>query len=110
MSRRWTWPARRWGARTMPIDPDLAVGADLGSRPVRWEDTDVLLYHLAVGAQPDELGYVYEAALRGVLPTFATVVSTLRDTEPPKVAMPGIDVDLARVVHGRQELILHAPI
>jgi len=94
----------------MPIDPAVAVGADLGTRELRWDSTDVLLYHLAVGAGPDELGYVYEAALRGVLPTFATVATTLRDTEPPRVSMPGIDVDLARVVHGRQELVLHRPI
>jgi acyl dehydratase len=70
----------------------------------------VLLYHLAVGAGPDELGYVYERELRGVLPTFATVAGTLRDTGPPQVSMPGIEIDLTRVVHGRQEIELHGPI
>jgi hypothetical protein len=94
----------------MPIDPAVAVGAELPGRDLSWDTTDVLLYHLAVGAGPDELSYVYERALRGVLPTFATVIPTLRDTEPPQVSMPGIDVDLARVVHGRQELVLHHPI
>jgi len=94
----------------MPIDPAVAVGAELPGRDLSWDSTDVLRYHLAVGAGPDELSYVYEHALRGVLPTFATVATTLRDTEPPTVKMPGIDVDLARVVHGRQELELHRPI
>ena len=94
----------------MPIDPAVAVGAELPSRDLSWNSTDVLQYHLAVGAGPAELSYVYEDALRGVLPTFATVATTLRDTEPPKVSMPGIDVDLARVVHGRQEIELHRPI
>jgi acyl dehydratase len=94
----------------MPIDPAVAVGAELPGRDLGWDSTDVLLYHLAVGAGPDELSYVYEDALRGVLPTFATVASTLRDTDPPAVKMPGIDVDLARVVHGRQEIELHRPI
>ncbi|MEU7907172.1 MaoC/PaaZ C-terminal domain-containing protein [Actinoplanes sp. NPDC049118] len=94
----------------MPIDPDIAVGAELPGRDLRWDSTDVLLYHLAVGAGADELRYVYEGALRGVLPTFATVATTLRDTEPPKVSMPGVEVDLRRVVHGRQELIMHRPI
>lgn len=92
----------------MPIDPSVAVGAALPTRDLSWDSTDVLLYHLAVGA--DELPYAYEAALCGVLPTFATVATTLRDTEPPAVTMPGVDVDLARVVHGRQELEIHRPI
>jgi acyl dehydratase len=94
----------------MPIDPRVAVGAELPGRDLSWDTTDVLLYHLAVGAGADELSYVYEGALRGVLPTFATVATTLGDTEPPAVTMPGIDIDLARVVHGRQELELHRPI
>ena len=94
----------------MPIDPAVAVGAELPGRDLSWDSTDVLLYHLAVGAGPDELSYVYEGALRSVLPTFATVATTLRDTEPPSVTMPGVDVDLARVVHGRQELEIHRPI
>lgn len=94
----------------MPIDPGVAVGAELPSRELSWDNTAVLLYHLAVGAGPDELSYVYEGALRGVLPTFATVATTVGDVEPPKVSMPGIEVDLARVVHGRQEIELHRPI
>lgn len=94
----------------MPIDPAVAVGAELPGRDLSWDSTDVLLYHLAVGAGPDELSYVYEGALRGVLPTFATVATTLRDTEPPTLTMPGIDIDLAQVVHGRQELELHQSI
>ncbi|GAA2643272.1 MaoC/PaaZ C-terminal domain-containing protein [Paractinoplanes durhamensis] len=92
----------------MPIDPARAVGAELPSRDLSWDSTDVLLYHLAVGA--GELPYVYEDALCGVLPSFATVATTLGDTEPPTVRMPGVDVDLARVVHGRQEIELHQPI
>ncbi|MFI5889664.1 MaoC/PaaZ C-terminal domain-containing protein [Actinoplanes sp. NPDC051513] len=94
----------------MPIDPAVAVGAELPGRDLSWDSTDVLRYHLAVGAGADELSYVYEDQLRGVLPTFATVATTLRDTDPPAVKMPGIDVDLARVVHGRQELEMHRPI
>jgi len=94
----------------MPIDPRIAVGAELPGRDLSWDTTDVLLYHLAVGAGADELSYVYEGALRRVLPTFATVATTLGDTEPPAVTMPGIDIDLARVVHGRQEIVLHSPI
>jgi len=93
----------------MPIDPDKAIGAQLPSQEVSWSASDVLLYHLALGAGPDELRYVYERDLR-VLPTFAVVAGTLRDTRPPSVAMPGIDVDLVRVLHGREELVVRQAI
>jgi acyl dehydratase len=90
----------------MPIDPAVAIGADLPAREVSWGRTDVLLYHLALGAHTGEPHYVFERDLR-VLPTFAVVAGTLRDTAPPRIAMPGIDVDLVDALHGRQELTIH---
>ncbi|EHR50486.1 acyl dehydratase [Saccharomonospora marina XMU15] len=98
----------------MPIDPDAAIGADLGETTFSWSSSEVLLYHLALGAgarptDPRELRYAYEADLR-VLPTFATVAANFRTFEPPAVAFPGIDIDLAKVVHGTQEVALHRPI
>ena len=93
----------------MPIDPAKAIGAALPSAEMSWSAGDVLLYHLALGAKPDELRYVYERDLH-VLPTFAVVAGTLRDTEPPTLVMPGIDVDLVQALHGRQELTVHGPI
>ena len=33
----------------MPIDPDLAIGAELPSRSFAWTESDVLLYHLGGG-------------------------------------------------------------
>jgi acyl dehydratase len=93
----------------MPIDPAKAIGAALPSREMSWSSGDVLLYHLALGAKPDELRYVYERDLQ-VLPTFAVVAGTLRDTQPPSLVMPGIDADLVQALHGGQELTVHAPI
>src|SRR3954471_5570504 len=46
------------------------AGTDLGTRRVTYEDRDVILYALAVGAGADELDLVYERRLK-VLPTFA---------------------------------------
>jgi acyl dehydratase len=74
----------------------------------------VLLYHLGIGAGADpvdsrELRYAYEDDLR-VLPTFGVVAPTLRDTEPPKVELPGIDIDLASVLHGSQEITVPGPL
>jgi acyl dehydratase len=93
----------------MPIDPAVAIGAELPADDLAWNSSDVLLYHLALGAGTDDLRYVYERDLR-VLPTFAVVASTLRDTEPPTLTMPGIDVDLLDALHGREELTIHEPL
>ncbi|MBB3051257.1 acyl dehydratase [Prauserella isguenensis] len=98
----------------MPIDPDRAIGADLGETAFTWSASDVLLYHLALGAgaaptDSRELRYATEGDLR-VLPTFATVAATVRATEPPEVRFPGIDIDLAKVVHGSQQVVAHRPL
>jgi len=98
----------------MPIDPAVAIGADLGAVEFAWTSTDVLLYHLGVGAgarpvSPSELRYVLEDRLR-VLPTFGVVAPNFRTFEPPGVTFPGIDVDLSRVLHGTQSITVHAPL
>ncbi|MFF2086793.1 MaoC/PaaZ C-terminal domain-containing protein [Nocardia sp. NPDC058176] len=98
----------------MPIDPQIALGAALPSREFSWTPTDVQLYHLGLGAgarplDPVELTYLDDLAPQ-VLPTFATVAPTLRETEPPRVSFPGIEIDLAKVVHGHQEVVVHKPI
>ena len=91
----------------MPIDPDIAIGAELPEIKFSWTHSDVLLYHLALGAT--ELRYVYERGLR-VLPTFGVVAPRFHETAPPAVSFPGVDIDLARVLHGTQEITVHAPI
>ncbi|MFI9505913.1 MaoC/PaaZ C-terminal domain-containing protein [Nocardia sp. NPDC052566] len=98
----------------MPIDPKIALGAELPSREFSWTPSDVQLYQLGLGAgtrwtDPAELRYLDDRAPQ-VLPTFATVAATLHDTEPPRVRFPGIDIDLAKVVHGFQEVRVHRPI
>ena len=60
----------------MPIDPAVAIGAEIGEVSFAWTSSDVLLYHLALGAGPDELRYTYERDLV-VVPTFATVAANL---------------------------------
>jgi acyl dehydratase len=93
----------------MPIDLDRAMGAALPVETFSWTDEDVILYHLGIGAgsdpvDPGELRYAYEADLH-VIPTFANI--------PPfsmlmgLVSVDGMDVDLAQILHGEQETILH---
>ncbi|HWM03651.1 MAG TPA: MaoC/PaaZ C-terminal domain-containing protein [Actinophytocola sp.] len=98
----------------MPIDPVVAIGADLGSTTFAWTSADVLLYHLALGAgaaptDPVELRYVLEDRL-AVLPTFGVVAPGFRTFEPPAVRFPGIEVELAKVLHGTQTITLRGPI
>ena len=98
----------------MPIDPSVAIGAELGEVTFSWTASDVLLYHLALGAGAEptsahELRYTYERDLQ-VLPTFATVAANLRIFEPPAVSFPGVEIDLAKVLHGTQEVVAHRAI
>jgi acyl dehydratase len=106
----------------MPIDPDLAIGADLGSRTFSWTTSDVLLYHLAIGAgtragdqlDPAVLRWTTEHAGAGqgpqVLPSFGVVAPTFHETQAPSVEMPGVQISLGQVVHGSQSITVHAPI
>jgi acyl dehydratase len=91
----------------MPIDVAVAVGAELPEIKFAWSQSDVLLYHLALGAT--ELRYVYEQGLR-VLPTFGVVAPRFHETAAPVVSFPGVDIDLARVLHGTQEITVHGPL
>jgi acyl dehydratase len=98
----------------MPIDPAVAIGAELPETEFSWTASDVLLYHLALGAgaaaaDPRELHYVLEDRLR-VLPTFGVVAPGFRTFTPPAVRFPGIQVDLTKVLHGSQSITVHQPL
>ncbi len=93
----------------MPINPEVAIGAELPEIEFSWTSSDVLLYHLALGAGTDDLRYVLEDRLH-VLPTFGVVAPNFRTFEPPAVRFPGIEIDLAKVLHGAQSITVHRPI
>ncbi|MFF9864145.1 MULTISPECIES: MaoC/PaaZ C-terminal domain-containing protein [unclassified Streptomyces] len=97
----------------MPIDASQAVAAEPRSAEIHWDHKDVQLYHLGLGAgspatDPDELRYTLESRLH-VLPSFATVAGAGMGMMGG-LAAPGIDVDLAAVLHGGQSIRLHRPI
>ena len=93
----------------MPIDPDVAVGAEVGTQDFSWTSSDVLLYHLAVGAQ--DLSYTLEtSADLQVLPSFAVVAPTVHAIKPPSLDLPGCDINLAQVVHGSQQVLVNGPL
>jgi acyl dehydratase len=92
----------------MPIDPSVAIGADLGAREFSWTESDVLLYHLGIGAT--DLSYTLETAGLQVLPSFGVVAPTFHETDPPPLDLPGCDLDLAQVVHGSQSISVAGPL
>ena len=96
----------------MPIDVNRVLGAELEGETYTWTDNDIILYNLGVGAgvpptDERELRYTYEGDLHAV-PTFGTI--------PPFGMMmslgtvEGLEIDLAQVLHGSQELVVHHPI
>lgn len=98
----------------MSIDLKAALGAELPRQRFSWTPNDIQTYHLALGAGSSpldnrELRYLDDAKPQ-VLPTFATVAATFHSTEAPRVRFPGIDIDLAKVVHGSQEIETYAPV
>ena len=104
----------------MPIDAAKAVAAEPRTGEISWTAKDVQLYHLGIGAgarpdiagpatDPDELRYTLESRLH-VLPSFATVAGAGSPGVISSLSMPGIEVDLARVLHGGQSLTVHRPV
>lgn len=98
----------------MSIDLDVALAAEPVAQRFSWTPNDVQTYHLAIGAglsplDEAELHYLDDAAPQ-VLPTFGVVAATFHATEAPRVRFAGIDIDLAKVVHGSQEVEAFAPI
>jgi acyl dehydratase len=96
----------------MPIDPKKALGAELGAGTSSWEEKDVILYNLGIGAgdpatDPGELEYTYEKNLKAspsfaVIPTFGAMGGM--------GAIEGLEFNFAMLLHGEQEIILHQPI
>ncbi|MFI8241390.1 MaoC/PaaZ C-terminal domain-containing protein [Streptomyces sp. NPDC085866] len=104
----------------MPIDAALALAAEPRTGEITWTTKDVQLYHLGIGAganpdkdspatDPDELRYTLESRLH-VLPSFATVAGAGSPGVISGLSVPGVDVDLARVLHGGQTLRIHRPL
>ncbi|HEY0697090.1 MAG TPA: MaoC/PaaZ C-terminal domain-containing protein, partial [Micromonospora sp.] len=102
----------------MPIDPSTAIGAHVGTTEFSWSSSDVLLYHLGIGAgsrsgdhlSADALRYTLDGPALQVLPSFGVVVPTFHETDPPPLDLPGCDINLAQVVHGSQSISVSAPL
>ena len=98
----------------MPIDLGVALGAELEPVEFSWTSSDVQLYHLALGAgadpmDPRELRYLTDGTPQ-VLPTFSSVAASFHMTEPPSVSFPGIEIELSRVLHASEAVVVPAPL
>ena len=91
------------------IDPRTALGTPLPARTYRWTELDVLRYQLALGAGPEHLHWSYERDLR-VLPTFPALAPSAGMFDPPALLFPGVHVDLTRVLHASQAVVLDGPL
>ncbi|ORW21448.1 3-alpha,7-alpha,12-alpha-trihydroxy-5-beta-cholest-24-enoyl-CoA hydratase [Mycolicibacter nonchromogenicus] len=98
----------------MAIDLDVALGAEFGQVEFSWTVTNVQLYNLALGAgsdpmDPRELSYVVDGKPQ-VLPTFGCVAASFNEVDPPKVSWPGIEIDLAKILHASEKVTVPAPL
>jgi hypothetical protein len=98
----------------MPINPEIALAAELEPIEFSWSSSDVQLYHLALGGgadpmDPRELRYLIDDVPQ-VLPTFGNVAATFHVTKPPTVRFPGIDIELSKVLHASEQVTAPAPL
>jgi acyl dehydratase len=96
----------------MPIDREKAVGFEFAEGEGGYEQDDVILYHLGVGAgvpatDPGELEYAYEKNLK-VLPSFPTVVHA--GAVASIFDVPGMKFNPALMLHGEQDVEIHQPL
>jgi acyl dehydratase len=98
----------------VPINLDIALGAELEPVEFSWVSSDVQLYNLALGAGSDpmnsrELRYLTDGTPQ-VLPTFSSVAASFHATEAPTVSFPGIEIELSRVLHASEAVTVPAPL
>jgi acyl dehydratase len=96
----------------MAIDPNKARGAQLPDGQSSYTKDQVILYHLGLGAgvpatDPKELEYTYEKNLK-VLPSFAVIPAF--GSMGGIANVPGMQFNLAMLLHGEQEVIIHRPL
>ncbi|MFW2388844.1 MAG: SDR family NAD(P)-dependent oxidoreductase [Polyangiales bacterium] len=101
------------------IDVDAALGARYPDRVSSYDEGDLALYALGVGAatdpkEPQELRLVYEGSSEGMkpLPTYAVIPGTnaVLGFAKEGVTAPGLNYGLDRLLHGEQYVELVRPL
>ena len=111
--------AKSKGGANEFIDVDEALGYELGPFESSYDERDVALYALGVGAarnplDPNELRYVYEMHGEGfcALPTFGVVpaLNTVIEMAKQGKQASGLNYGFDRVLHGEQYTELLRPL
>jgi (3R)-3-hydroxyacyl-CoA dehydrogenase / 3a,7a,12a-trihydroxy-5b-cholest-24-enoyl-CoA hydratase / enoyl-CoA hydratase 2 len=99
------------------IDVDAALGYEFPEATSKYDERDVALYALGIGAgrnalDPKELQFVYEMGSFQVLPTFGVVpaLQMVFDMYKQGKQAPGMNYGFERVLHGEQYLELAGPL
>jgi NAD(P)-dependent dehydrogenase (short-subunit alcohol dehydrogenase family)/acyl dehydratase len=81
-----------------------AIGKKIGPFTKKYDFKDVILYALGVGAGFSDLEYCYEKNLK-VIPSFS--IASIIDMNFFLKTTKAININLAGILHGEQELIFH---
>jgi 3-hydroxyacyl-CoA dehydrogenase/3a,7a,12a-trihydroxy-5b-cholest-24-enoyl-CoA hydratase len=101
------------------IDADAAYGYVFPPLETRYDERDLALYGLAIGAGTDpldnkDLRHVYELAGDGFqpLPTFAVtpIINAVFDMAKKGQTIPGFKFGFDRILHGEQNLVMKRPL
>ncbi len=82
-----------------------AVGQVFGPETCEYDQDDVILYALGIGAETNELQFLYENGLQ-VLPTFAVIPVRFGKLNP----FATLKVDLMKVLHGENRIEVPKPL
>jgi acyl dehydratase len=99
----------------MPIDYDDMMQSGATGLAARYDEKDVMLYHLGIGFGRDpldanELDFVYENAGLKTAPTFASVISR-GEAPPERQRMPQkSSINFMMVVDGERRITIHKPL
>jgi len=94
------------------VDPSKVIGFEFPPRQFEYNEKDVMLYALAVGAaknpvDPSELKFVYENSEGfSVLPTFGVTLADFSGV----LGIPGLKFNPMMLLHGEQYLEIRKPI
>lgn len=101
-------------AKTATTGFDGAIGHKFSSFSSAYTELEAIMYALGVGAslrEPKDLKFIYEGNSDfSCLPTFGVIIAQKSIMSGELAAIPGLSINLAKVLHGEQYLELYKPL